>query len=146
MFANLIGDGAGVILMFIAWLMERHISPHTGKVSPWVIRGAIVVAFMGGSLIIGTSLATWGVNLITGLGKSVGVAGLVVFTCLALFLLVICGVGLWKAHWNKAVYAAMVLPLVLTLTGAGGLHQFGQNLIGPAQQQGHSIIANLTGR
>lgn len=142
---GLVGTGAGIIAIFIAWQIMRHAQHLPSAAHPWALRAAVVLSFMGGADLALSAVGGWGSHVINW-AASLGGAGVAAVTCITLFLLALVAFGVWAAHTPKAVYAAALLPLFLLASGAGALHQLGVSTVAPAQQETATIQSWLTGR
>lgn len=137
--ANFVGSGAGLIVIAVCVVLVAHLTHLPNFAHPWVLRGLIVLAYGGGTLLAYTGLGALWRTVASGIaglfpgGLSAGVphAVLVVASVVLIFGLV---VAIWKAPTEAAVVVAALVPAVLMLTSYGAIHEFWLQTSAPAQQ------------
>ena len=147
--ASLAGSGAGLIAIAVAILVDRHYRNFPGVLHSWIERAMIVLMYAGGSAIAVTQLgqwardaALWATGLFGGVGSGLAHVALVIS---ALFMVAALIVALIWAPTSVTATTAALMPLILSLTGAGFLHEFYMTTSAPAQALASSLASWIGG-
>jgi hypothetical protein len=148
--ANLVGTGAGIIVILFAWLLTRHVLDHCpGFLREWAERLIIILMYAGGAALAATSLGDWSRWLIEhvadvfgGLNAGIPRTALVATALVLLFAVVM---SLIFAPNAATGLVAACLPLVLGLVAGGVIHQIYMQTAVPAQAFASSLSALIGG-
>ena len=164
--ASIAGSGAGLIVIALAFVLNRHYRYLPKFAHDWVARLAILLMFAGGSTIAVTQLgswihlaAEWAARLLGGINAGLPHAALVIASLFMLAGLVVAfvfspggapDVPQWMGGQSSGALApsavlAAVMPLILGLVAGGFLHQVYEAATGPAQAFASSLSSWIGG-
>jgi hypothetical protein len=143
--ASWFGSGAGLIVLGVAWVLQRHLEHLPDKAHPWGMRLVIVLMFMGSAAVAITEagawiedLLRWAMHGLGGIGTAIAVVGAVLMIAKVFF-------GLWRRPTDAVVTIAAFLPLVLGIFVAGHLHALYEQTSTPSRSETNQISTWLKG-
>lgn len=144
--ASWAGSGAGLIVIGAAWVLMFFNKHFPSGIQPWVMRGVIVLMFMGGATVAVTVVGKWATRKIGELAGYFGGWGAAALVIGALFLIGMIIFGTWKFPSPKVAYCAAVVLIVLGAFSGGFFHDLNTQSGQPARQGTANIKAWLTGK
>lgn len=147
--ASLVGSGAGIVIIGVAFAAMAHLQHLPQMVHPWMRRLLIVAMYAGGSALAVTELGTLArsaVNWVAGFFGGLGAGGpraAVIITCVLLLLATAVAL-IWVPNEGTALLAA-ALPFLLSLVAGGFIHQVYVGTTFPAQHLADAFSAWLGG-
>jgi hypothetical protein len=125
--ANLMTDLTGALAIVVGWLFLRHLHHAPQATHEWTRRAVIMMMYAGGAALTVTALGGWAdqaVNWLAGLLGGSLYAGPfrlpIIGACLILGAALIVGL-IWEPD-DKMAYAAIGMPLLLSLVPGGLIH------------------------
>jgi hypothetical protein len=146
-----LGSGGALLCAIIAWtimFLTGHVPSKLGWLVRWMVRGALVVMFIGGAAFAlsggGVTVDGWLLTLI-GVQPVIGWAAALLATLPATVYVAFKLIDIFIDCPRGAVWLAGVVPLLLALWTAGWLHTWYEDVVVPAGPVGSSISQTVTG-
>ncbi len=146
---NLIGSGAGLIVIAFGMVVLKYMGHLPSATHPWIHRGIIVLMFAGGAALAVTAIGGYvdgAIRWIAGLagGVDYGIPHVAIVVAL-LFLIAGTIVGIIFAPDAGTAMVAILLPILLALPAGGIIHSLYLAVDAPAIHLASSLNAILAG-
>jgi hypothetical protein len=144
MLTAIIGNGLGLLLAGIAWLLAKFRYDLPGRATADIaLSTAIVGMLLAGELTRATGLGHWLAGLVSGGENLIGSGGVIVLTLATLLVIGLVARHLAGTATSAGLSLAFALPFLLAAFHAGALHQLDMHLQTPAYSIAQRISTAL---
>jgi hypothetical protein len=148
--ANIIGSGAGAIIIGVSVFFMAHVGRFPSGVQPWLRRGLIVAMYCGGATLAFTEVGILWTGVVNHISSWLGVSTAygvprVVIVLASVALLAGTVVGLVWAPTDAVAMTAVFVPFLLMLVPGGFLHNVFVVTAYPGQQLAASFNVWIAG-